>query len=115
MNDILKRINKIPGVRGTMIIGEDGLLVASDLSGDEDPNALAAVASSVGSTVASATTRMETGEFSRCLLKGSKGSVVLLSVREAILLTLIRKDANMGMVLVELKDASQELAGLLGT
>lgn len=113
MKDILKRINKIPGVRGTMIIGEDGLLVANDLAGNEDPNALAAVASSVASTVSSAMTRMSTGDLSRCVLNGDKGSIVLFVVETAILLTLVRKDANMGMVLVELKDASQKLAGLL--
>lgn len=115
MKEILRRINKIPGVRGTLIVGADGLLIASDLADDEDATQLSAVAASVTVAVTNAITRLGTGDLNRFVLKGSDGTVVFSLVRGAIVLTLVRKDANMGMVLVELKDASQKLAESMGT
>ena len=114
MRDILKRINRISGIRGTMIIGGDGLVVAADMADDGDPNVLAALASTVVTTLKSSLSRMEEGEISRFLLNGSQGSMALFVVGDTILLTLVRKDANMGMVLVELKEASQELSEAMG-
>jgi len=114
MQGILKRINRIGGVRGTMIVANDGIIIAEDIAGSEDSNTLGAVASSVVSTLCGALDRLKEGAFSRFVMTGSDGKVVLLVVREAILLTLVQKDANMGMVLVELKDSSIELKEKLG-
>ena len=110
MRNILLRINKVSGVRGTLVVGQDGLLMAADMSGNEDPQALGAMASSVIATLTPALARMGQGQMSRFVMNGSEGSVILLAVESAILLTLLRKDANMGMVLVELKTSAQELA-----
>ena len=113
MQAILRKINKIPGVRGTMILGEDGFIVASDLSGNDDPNALGAVASTVASTVNGALERMRHGRLARFVMNGSRGGLVLQPVQSLVLLTLVSKDANMGMVLVELKNAAGELVETL--
>ena len=110
MQTILKRINRIPGVYGTVIIGEDGLVMASDIAGNDDPQALGAVASGIASTLTAALRRMGHGSVSRFVINGDKGCVVLLSAGEAIILTLVKKEANMGMVLVELKESAREVA-----
>lgn len=113
MQDILRRINKIHGVRGTLIVGSDGLIIASEVAGDTDPQALGALASSVGATLTEALRRMDQGAVSRFVMNGVEGSAVLMTVQDAMLLTLVRKDANMGMVLVELKGSAADLAETL--
>jgi len=113
MQAILRKINKIPGVRGTLILGADGLVVASDIAGGEDPGALGAVASRVLSCLGTALERMRQGALQRFVLNGTGGSLVLQSMGQVMLLTLLAKDANMGMVLAELKASAQELAGEL--
>lgn len=115
MQSILKRINKIQGVRGTLIAGDDGLVIAADLSGTEDANALGAVASTVAASLSGALERLGQGQFDRFVMNGSQGSLALLAVNSAILLTLLQKDVNIGMVLVELKDAAAELENILGS
>ncbi|MBN2712840.1 MAG: roadblock/LC7 domain-containing protein [Planctomycetes bacterium] len=114
MKEILRSINKIPGVRGTLLIGQDGLLIDSDIEDSQDSGTMAAVASSVNSTLSHAIARMNAGgKMTRFVMNGSAGSIVLLSAGDAIFLTLVRKDANMGMVLVELKDAAAKLADMM--
>lgn len=114
MLDILKKINKIGSVKGSLVIGADGLVIASDLSGSQDAGELAAVASSVSAALDNALTRLNAGHFDRFIMNGSDGSLVLQQIDSAILLTLVRKDANMGMVLVELKEAAQSLSERTG-
>ncbi len=114
MQEILTKINRVPGVRGTMIAAADGFVIAADLAGGEDPSVLGALASGIISRSAGALTRLEQGELRRFVINGSDASLALLPVGEAILLTLLRKDANMGLVLVELKTAAVELAEKLG-
>lgn len=114
MDEILRRINKQQGVRGSLIVGADGLLIAGEVSGDEDLQTMAAVGSSVAASLATAIVRLGSGDLSRFIMHGSTGSVVLMMVKGAILLTLVRKDANMGMILVELKESARQLAEKVG-
>ncbi len=113
MRDILIRINKTPGVHGTLVVGDDGLVIASDVADGKDPQALAAVASNVAATLTLALERMGQGQVSRFLMNGTEGCAVLQTVQKAILLTLVKRDANMGMVLVELQEAAEALAAKL--
>ncbi len=113
MNAILKRINKIPGVRGTLIINAEGLLIAADIAAGGDANALAAVASRVAAALAGALERLQAGALERFVVTGDGGSMVLQAVGQAILLTLVNKGANMGMVLVELRNAAADLTSAI--
>ena len=115
MQDILDQINRIAGVRGTVILGQDGLVVAQDCAGGEDPNTLGAIASSVFGSITKALERLAMGNLKRFIMTGEEGQVVLQPVGGAMLLTLVRKDANMGLVLVELKESAGALeARLIG-
>lgn len=114
MKEILTKINRIPGVRGTLIVGSEGFVIASDVaSGGSDAQTLGAVASSVAANLSTSLERMRQGKLTRFVMNGSEDNVVLTAIEGALLLTLVKKDANMGMVMVELKDAACELAGKL--
>jgi uncharacterized protein len=113
MREILRQTTKVPGVRGTVVIGEDGFVIASELSGGEDPQAIAALLSRVWTSVEGAFGRLEQGQPQRMILSGSSETVVIHSLGEALLVALVRRDANMGMVLVEVKGAVKKLSDTL--
>jgi predicted regulator of Ras-like GTPase activity (Roadblock/LC7/MglB family) len=115
VKDVLRKINKIYGVRGVILVGADGLPIASDLAEGEDESTLGAVASSVASALSGTLQRLAQGQLTRFVMNGSGGSVVLLPVASALLLTLVRKDANMGMILIELDEKATELAALFSS
>lgn len=114
MQTTLKKINRIVGVRGSLIVDREGLVVASDMSDRCSPNTLAALGSNVASSLASALSRLQRGSFDRFVVTGTGGSVVLLSIGHGMyLVTLLNKDAMLGLVLVELKDAASALQSVL--
>jgi predicted regulator of Ras-like GTPase activity (Roadblock/LC7/MglB family) len=111
VQEILARINKIAGVRGSLLVGADGLVVASDLAGEEDANTLGAVGGSLLTSLRGALEKMRRGGLRRYILTGEKGGAVLWPLESgAAVVVLLRSDINMGLVLVELKEAARDLA-----
>jgi predicted regulator of Ras-like GTPase activity (Roadblock/LC7/MglB family) len=115
VQEILETINRIPGVRGSVIIGTDGLVAAADLSGGEAPDALGATASRVLRSAAESLGRLDAGELERLVLHGTAGSLVVQPAGGAVLLTLLRRDANMGLALVEIRDGAHAIEARLRT
>lgn len=110
MQEALSQINKIAGVRGSLLVGADGLVVASDLSSGEDPQTLGAVTSTVIATLTATIGKLDRGRLNGYILSGSQGNAVLWSVGEtAQVLVLLRRDVNMGLVLVEMREQVKAL------
>lgn len=106
MRDILGKLNKTSGVRGSMIVNRDGIVVASDFAVEADENGIGAVTSSILTALEAALKRINMGKFSRFIITGSENKVAVVSAGQAILLVLVQNDINMGMVNVEIKDAA---------
>ena len=109
MYEILDQVNKIRGVQGSLVMGKDGIVVASDISTDVKDDAVAAVASQVLGSLQGALRRMDLGAFSRFVVTGSDGRIVMLDAGNALLITLLEPDVNMGLVTVELKRAGERV------
>ncbi len=113
MHDILRQINRIDGVRGVVVTDADGLVVAAELSEGDDPTAIGATTAHMYATLRQAAMRLERGTLSRFTLHGKHGNVVGVLLQKVVLVTLVRRDANMGMVLVELKGLTAKLDAAL--
>ena len=109
MYEILGRVNKIRGVRGSLVMGKDGIVVASDIAADVRDESVAAVASQVLGSLQGALKRMALGAFSRFVVTGSKGRIVMLDAGAALLIVLLEPDVNMGLVTVELRHARDQV------
>lgn len=111
MQEILTRINKIAGVRGCAVVGTDGLVIASDMAQRVVPEAMGASTASVSQTVFAALQKLEAGPLKRYLLQGTDGGALLWALEcDAFVVVLLRKEANIGMVQVELKTMAEEIA-----
>jgi hypothetical protein len=51
MREVLSELNKTSGITGSMLVGQDGIVIASDLSSGFDNETVGALASSISSTV----------------------------------------------------------------
>jgi len=103
---ILSKLNKTGGVRGSMIVNRDGIVVASDFAIEADEQGIGAVTSSILTALEAALKRINMGKFSRFIITGSESKVAVVSAGQAILLVLLQSDTNMGMINVEIKDAA---------
>ena len=106
MRTILGKLNKTNGIRGSMIVNRDGIVVASDFSTETDESILGAVASSILSALEGALKRINMGKFSRFIITGSENKVAMVNAGQTILLVLLQRDVNMGMVNLEIKEAA---------
>ena len=105
MYEILSRLNKTEGVYGSLIMGVDGLVIASELGTDVDENAVAAVGSQILSSLQGALRRMQMGGFRRFVVTGRDGKIILANAGSVIVVLLLDLDANIGLVGVDVKEA----------
>ena len=105
MRDTLVELNKLRGVQGCLLVGRDGILIASDLKVDVNDEAIGAVASSVLAAVGRALERMELGGFKRYVISGKSARIAMYRVGPTILMLLLDKDANLGLITLEIRDA----------
>jgi predicted regulator of Ras-like GTPase activity (Roadblock/LC7/MglB family) len=110
MREILARITRVHGVRGCMLLDQEGLIVAEDLRADVSADAVGAAASEVLRNLANAAGRLDFGEIRRFTLTGRDARCAAVPVGKTLLLVLIEPNANQAMVWVEITEAAKELA-----
>jgi predicted regulator of Ras-like GTPase activity (Roadblock/LC7/MglB family) len=104
-----------PDVEAAVIVSVDGLPIASLLPGgvEEDRvSAMSAAMLSLGERIAS---ELRRGMLDEVYVKGERGYVVLRSVgEEAVLTVLARQRAKLGLLFLDMRRASDDLATILG-
>lgn len=88
LDALLTDINSIPGVRGSIIVGRDGLLIDSTIKDATPKELIGAVGSSIYSNVEVATQRMQRGKLKQMFLSTDIG------------LTIVNELENLGLLIV---------------
>lgn len=123
LEDKLKELHVVvDGVKATVIVNVDGLLVAAYPPGDEEnphenptssPQVAAMSATLIG--LAERTLgRLAQGELQRLLMEGEEGVMVVYPAGRASLAVLVDKNARIARVLFAAKKAAAEVAEILG-
>jgi predicted regulator of Ras-like GTPase activity (Roadblock/LC7/MglB family) len=104
-----------PDVEASILVSVDGLTMASSLpSGSEEDRiaAMSAAMLSLGERIASELGR---GLLDEVYVKGEQGYVVLRAVgEEAVLTVLARQQTKLGLLFLDMRRASADLAAILG-
>lgn len=123
LEDKLRTLHAVvDGVKATVIVNIDGLLVAAYPAGDEDnphenptssPQVAAMSATLIG--LAERTLgRLAQGELERLLMEGEEGVMVVYPAGRASVAVLVDKKARLSHVLFATKKAALEIAQILG-
>jgi predicted regulator of Ras-like GTPase activity (Roadblock/LC7/MglB family) len=115
---LMRRLQELqmntPDVEATSMVSVDGLTMASILpSGVEEDRvaAMSAAMLSLGERIASELGR---GMLDEVYVKGERGYVVLRAVgEEAVLTVLARQQTKLGLLFLDMRRASEELATIL--
>jgi predicted regulator of Ras-like GTPase activity (Roadblock/LC7/MglB family) len=118
-NRLVRRLQELqmntPDVEAAVIVSVDGLPIASLLPGgvEEDRvSAMSAAMLSLGERIAS---ELRRGMLDEVYVKGERGYVVLRSAgEEAVLTVLARQQAKLGLLFLDMRRASEDLATILG-
>ena len=103
-----------PDIEASAVVSVDGLSIASALpQGVEEDrvSAMSAALLSLGERIA---TELGRGSLEQVYVKGEKGYVVLMSVgEEAVLTALAREQAKLGLILLDMRRAAEDLSKLI--
>jgi hypothetical protein len=103
-----------PDIEASVVVSVDGLIIASALPRDVEEDRVSAMSAamlSLGERIASELGR---GALEQVYVRGAEGYVIVSAVgEEAVLTVLVRKDAKLGLVFLDMRRAAQDLNYLI--
>jgi hypothetical protein len=103
-----------PDVEASAVVSVDGLSIASALPQEVEEDRVSAMSAamlSLGERIASELGR---GGLDQVYIKGENGYVLLMSVGlEAVLTVMARKEAKLGLILLDMRRATEALEKLI--
>lgn len=107
-------VTNTPDFEGAAVVSVDGLVLSSVLPAGTDEDRVSAMAAALLSLGERSSEELQRGSLEQVYVKGSTGYIVLMQVgAEAVLEAIAGPGAKLGMVLLEMKRATAELARLL--
>lgn len=114
LQTVLAELRRVPDILGATIARRDGILIAHAIPKSMDPKKIAAMAAAIVGTSEMAAVEMGLGVFSQSIVDTDVGKMLATGAgEEAILVTMVRNDANMGLVLLSVDKAVQSIAEIL--
>jgi predicted regulator of Ras-like GTPase activity (Roadblock/LC7/MglB family) len=115
MNDLfnaaVERVSRVAGVRGALLVeSEAGVPVVSELREGVNETAVAALAASLFRRTAAASETADFGRLNTLQLEADGGHVVAVDAGELILVVIVERDAQLGLVRYEAHRAAESLA-----
>ena len=111
MKAILQELNTVVGIKGSMAVAPDGMIVASELSGIEDETA-AAMASRMILTTKRSLDKLNFGDISQLVLTSTHGKIVLVAAGNAFLLAMVDINTSLEHTLIEILSAARKIRNI---
>jgi len=112
---ILKGLSSIGDIEGSAIVTRDGLLIASDLPREIDAETFAAMSATMLGAAETAVSELKKGTVERVIAEGKQTKLIAKGAgSSAVLVSMVRADANLGLVLVEMGKASEKIEREMG-
>lgn len=103
-----------PDIDASAVVSVDGLIIASALPSNTEEDRVSAMSAamlSLGDRIASELSR---GTLDQVFIRGASGFVILVSIgEEAVLTALVRQNAKLGLVFLDMKRAADDLEKLV--
>lgn len=115
MNHVLKTlVQNTPDLEGAATVSFDGLILASVLPAGTDEDRVSAMAAALLSLGERSVQELQRGTLEQVYVKGGSGYIILMQAgSEAVLEVIAGQGAKLGMVLLDMKRAAQEISRLL--
>ncbi|MCS6889631.1 MAG: roadblock/LC7 domain-containing protein [Chloroflexus sp.] len=110
MRRIVEDLIRVDGVIGSLLVGKDGLVVASTLLDEEDAEVLGAMSAAVFGEIDKATRRLGVGNLVDSIIDAKDGSILLLEAKELILVVITQRTVNLGLVKMEMRRAAKRIS-----
>lgn len=109
IDKILQSLNREVAVKGSMVVGDDGLIVMAELKEELDKDTVAAMASNTIRSTKKALDLLGHKRFDRFILISAHGRVVFVDIAPAFLLVITDKNINIDQTLLEIDGAAHRI------
>ena len=103
-----------PDIEASAVVSVDGLTIASALPTNVEEDRVSAMSAAMLSLGERIANELGRGNLDQVYIKGENGYVVLMSVgNDAVLTVLARQQAKLGLLFLDMRRATEDLAALL--
>ncbi|KKM25894.1 hypothetical protein LCGC14_1590350 [marine sediment metagenome] len=115
LTDLLRKMEAVnSGIQGSSIVSIQGLPICSVLARDVNDGIVSAMSAAILSVSERAVEELARGDLKRILIEGDEGIIILSKAgKNAILCTLAKSEASLGMVFLNIQSVSNRIADLL--
>ena len=112
MRDVLDRLNQEMGVRGSLVVTDDGVVAAASMVREEDRDLLGALATDISLKVKSALRQGGLEGHKRLVLDAEYGRIVLYDLEVASLVVVLDRTINAEATMIEIESAAARVRRL---
>jgi uncharacterized protein len=112
MYDILSELNKTSGVTGSMVVGNDGIVIAADMDASFEGETVGALAASISANIQKSLERLNTSPLNQVTIEADNGKLFFSDASIGILVVTTEKSVNLGLIRLEIKNAISRLAAV---
>jgi len=110
----MESLRRLADVVAVAVARRDGLIIAHILPKSSDPKKVAAMCAALVGTSELAARELNQGRFLQSIVEAEEGKVISTGAGErALLVTIVRPDASMGLVLLSIERAAKEVEVIL--
>lgn len=114
MERVLADLNKTPGILGSFVVAEDGIMIASDFMAEVNADVVGALASSIINSAKKVIQKLNQGDMNSLFLETDKNKIFFQSTKSGFLVAIASTDANIGLLRVEMKLSAQKIEAISG-
>lgn len=111
---VIEDLTQVSDIQAAAVVRRDGLIISHTLPDGVDPKIVAAMTAAIVGTSEMATVQLDQGRFARAVIESEEGKLISTGAgEEALLVALVYKDANLGLVLMAMERAARHVEELL--
>ena len=112
MKEVLLNLNKEVGVKGSMIVTRDGVVVAAEILPPLNSEMVAAIASNSIQRVNASLRDLGANKFSRYLFNSTYGKMIFTETGDAYLVVVLDKHINIDFTMLAVASAARKIKNL---
>lgn len=109
MYQVLEELNKTSGISGSMVVGNDGIVIAADMDASFEEETVGALAASITTNIQKSMDRLQQTPLSQVTIEATSGKLFFADAGIGTLVVTAGKEVNIGLIRLEIKNAIAKL------
>ena len=109
MHEVLSELNKTTGITGSMVVGNDGIVIAANLLENVEDDTIGALAASITANIHKSLERLKSSPLKSITIEADDAKLFFSEAELGILVVTAEKEVNIGLIRLEIKNALSRL------